>query len=185
MIKLASYFKKITLAILVLTLGLVALPTSGAFAAGLQDQTTPPANQALSNVRLEQAWARAQMVYHRQGSLLSLADGFIARAQNLIDKANGKGWDTSAVQAALDAFKSVIPAAKAAHLPGEAIIDNHNGFTSDGKVTDRAAAIATTQSLFQVIKDTRTAMNGTGRALRDAIKAFREAHHPGQAPVTP
>ena len=113
MVKLTSFFKKLTLAILVLTVGLVALPTSGAFAAGLQDQTPPPANQALNNVRLEQAWARAQMVYNRQGSLLSLADGFITRAQNLIDKANGKGWDTSAVQAALDTFESVIPAAKA------------------------------------------------------------------------
>jgi len=136
--------------------------------------------------RLEQIWARAQTVYQRQSDRLAKADEFLTKAQFLIDKANQKGWDTSAVKAALNTFTAVIPAAQAAHIPGAAIIASHNiGFNADGKVTDRAAAIKTVKALDQVLKGTRAAMNGTGQALREAVKAFRDAHRPAQAPATP
>jgi hypothetical protein len=183
--KLISIFKKIVLAIVVLAVGLVALPASGVFAAALPGETTPPATLPAGNLRLELVWAHAQTVYQRQGYLLSLADDFIARAQILIDRANSKGWDTSAVQTALDAFNSVIPAARSAHFPGAAIITGHNGFNAAGRVTDRTAAIETAKSLVQVLKDTRAAMNGTGRALRAVIKAFRDSHRPDQSTATP
>jgi hypothetical protein len=216
-----SIFKKFSLAALVLAIGLVALPAASAPAAGLQDETTPPANPpanrvvpvpardgvvpvpvrdgivpvpardgvvpvpARGNERLEQIWARAQTVFQRQGDRLAKADDFLAKAQPLIDRASQKGWDTSAVQAALNAFAAVIPAAQAAHDPGAAIKTSHNGFDADGNVTDRAAAIETVKSLGQVLKDTRAAMNGTGQALREAVKAFRNAHRPALAPTTP
>jgi hypothetical protein len=190
MSKLIPFFKKFALAALVLAIGLAALPASSASAAGLQDETTPPANvvvpvPARDNARLERIWARAQAAYQRQDDRLARADEFITKAQSLIDKANQKGWDTSAVQAALDALAAVIPAVKAAHDPGAAIIASHNGFSADGKVTDRAAAIETAKALVQVLKNTHAAMNGTGQALREAVKAFRDAHRPAQAPATP
>ena len=194
MSKLIPFFKKFAPAALVLAIGLTALPAAGAFAAGLQDETTPPANRhangvvpvpARDNQRLEQIWARAQTAYQCQGDRLAKADEFITKAPSLIDKANQKGWDTSAVQAALNAFAVVIPAVQAAHNPGAAIIASHNGFDADSKVADRAAAVETVKALGQVLKDTRAAMNGTGQALREAVKAFRDAHRPGQAPATP
>jgi len=178
MSKLFPFFKKFALAALVLAIGLAALPAASASAAGLQDQTTPPGNQAAKGVRLEQAWARAQTAYQRQGDRFAKADAFIARGQTLIDKATLKGWDISALQAALDAFAAAIPAAQAAHDPGAAIIASHAGFDAAGKVTDRPSAIATVKALRDVLKDTRTAMNGTGQALREAVKAFRTAHKP-------
>ena len=184
MSKLIPLFNKIALSVLILTIGLAALPAVSASAAGFQDETTPPANQP-DNSRLEQAWARFQAAYQREGDRLAKANGFIANAQSLIDKANQKGWDTSAIQAALNALTVVIPAAQAAHDNGAAIIASHNGFYASGKVTDRATAINTVKALVQVLKDTRTAMNGTGKALREAVSAFRQAHHPNQAPVTP
>ncbi len=185
MSKLIPFFKKFALAVLVLAIGLAAIPAVSASAAGLQDQTTPPANQPADNARVEQVWARAQSVYQRQTDRFTKADAFIVRAQSLIDKANQKGWDTSAVQAALNALAAVIPAAQAAHDPGAAIIASHNGFDANGKVTDRAAAVETVKALAQVLKDTRTAMDGTGMALREAVRAFRDAHQPAQAPTAP
>jgi len=185
MSKLIPFFKKFALAALVLAIGLSALLAAGASAAGLQDETTPPANRPANNERLEQIWARAQTAYQRQSDRLAKADDFITKAQSLIDKANQKGWDSSAVQAALNAFAAVIPSAQAAHDPGAAIIASHNGFDADGKVTDRAAVVETVKALGQVLKGTRVAMNGTGQALREAVKAFRDAHRPAQAPATP
>jgi len=194
MSKLIRTFKKFALVALVLSIGLAALPAASASAAGLQDQPTPPANQpangvvpvpARDNSRLERIWVRGQTAYLRQGERLANASNFITKVQTLIDKANQKGWDTSAVQVALNTLAAVIPAVQAAHDPGAAIIANHAGFDAYGKVIDRTSAIETVKALSQVLKDTRTAMNGTGQALREAVKAFRDAHKPAQAPTTP
>jgi hypothetical protein len=185
MSKIVPFFKRFALAALVIAIGLAAFPIARASAATLQDETTPPPNQLVNYKRLELIWARAQNIYQRQSDRLANADEFITRAQFLIEKANQKGWDTSVVQAALNAFAAVIPDAQAAHNPGAAIIASHNGFDAHGNVTDRTAAVETVRALGQVLKDTRTAMNGTGQALREAVKALRDAHQPAQVPVTP
>jgi hypothetical protein len=186
MSKILPNFKKITLFILVFGIGFAALPAMGASAAGLSDVTPPPVSQP-DNSRIENIWARAQNTYQREGDRLAKAGEFISTAQTLINKANQKGWDTSLLQAALNAFASVIPAAQAAHDSGASIIANHAGFDAAGKVTDRTAAIDTVKALSQVLKDTRSAMNGTGKALREAIRSFRQTHRSGQAtnPSTP
>ena len=43
MFKMTALFKKIALAVLVLAIGIAAFPVAGASAAGLNDQTAPPA----------------------------------------------------------------------------------------------------------------------------------------------
>jgi hypothetical protein len=183
MSKLIPFFKKFALAILVIAIGLAAFPLTGVSAAASKDTSTPPTDQIRINPRLETLWAREQAAYKIEGNRLAKANDFITKVQVLIDKANGKGWDTSAVQAALNAFSTVIPAAQAAHNKGAAIIASHAGFDANGKVTDRITAAATVKALAQVLKDTRTAMNGTGKALREAIKAFRDAHPRPEAPT--
>jgi hypothetical protein len=178
MLKTTAIFKKITLAVLVLAIGLAAFPITGAAAAGLIGQANPQPD----NTRLEKVWAREQAIYQREGARLANASNFVARIQALIDKAAQKGWDTSSVQAALNALSSVIPAVQAAHAPGAALVASHAGFNANDKVIDRTTAIATAKSLAQVLKDTRIAMDGTGLALRAAIRAFRDAH-PRPTPV--
>jgi hypothetical protein len=178
MIRFSPVFKKIALAVLILGIGLAVLPAASASAAGSFDERNQPNGERVSSERLEHAWARLQKVFAGQEERLGKAGDFIARIQGLIDKANAKGLDTSAVQAALDAFAANIPAAQAAHEPGAAIIASHDGFDDSGQVTDRAAALETARALGQVIKNTHSAMGGTGEALRDAIRAFREATRP-------
>jgi hypothetical protein len=180
--KMRSILKKAALVTFTLAIGLAAFPLLGVSAATSDGPAVPPASQTLvqtDHPRLERAWKLEQTRYGREGNLLAKADGFIAKVQTLLDKATQKGWDVSAVQAALNAFSSVIPAAEAAHEPGAAIILAHSGFDANGKVTDAAKALETVKALQQVLKDTRTAMNGTGRALREAIREFRQAHKNG------
>jgi hypothetical protein len=176
MFKTTVLFKKTVLVALVLAIGLAALPSKNILAAGSTDPSAPPATHPLPSAPLEKIWAREQAVYQREDNRLANASTFLARIQSLIDKAKGKGWDTSTIQAALNAFAAVIPPAQAAHEPGSAIIASHAGFDAAGKVTNRDLAIQTTNFLTKVLKDTRTAMNGTGKALRQAIRAFRDAH---------
>jgi len=198
--KLVLFFKKCALAALVLAIGLTAFPSTAA-AAGFHDETTPPANlpadgvvpvprkspgtmPARDNALLERIWDRTQTAYQRQSDRLANSDEFTNKAQSLIETANQKGWDTSVVQAALNAFRAVIPVVLAAHNPGAAIIASHNGFDADGNVTDRATAVGTIKALSQVLRDTRLAMNKTGQTLREAVMAFRATHRQTQAPAT-
>lgn len=45
-------------------------------------------------------------------------------------------------------------------------------------MTDRTAAIETVKALAQLLKDSRTSMDGTTLALRVAVKDLRDAHRP-------
>lgn len=175
-----SMFKKFSLLVLFLVLGLAALPVGPAAAAGTQTDQEPPSYE-----RLETGWERLQEAYARQGERLDKADDLAAKIQGLIDKAAARGYDVSAVQAALEAFNAALPAAVAVHEGGAAIIASHAGFNSGGKVTDPTAALETTRSLAQVLKDTHAAMGGTGQALRAVLRAFREAHAPEEGAIPP
>jgi hypothetical protein len=181
MIKIAALFRKLVLSLFVVGIGMAAIPFGTVSAASLEDPANPPVAQA-DHLRLERVWMREQLRFQREGFWLSQAQAVITHIQTLIDKASQKGLDTSEVQAALNAFSTVIPAAQAAHDKGTPIISNHAGFDASGKVTDPVTAVDTTQALAQVLKDTRLAMNGTGKALRQAIREFRQAH---QKDITP
>ena len=140
--------------------------------------TTPPTSTQPAGTRLQIAWGHVQKVYQRQGDMLTKAASLVTKVQALDDKANGKGWDTSAVQAALTAFQSAIQNAQSIHAGGASLISAHAGFDASGNVLDKTQAKATVLSLHQVNQNIRSAMNGTGKALCAAIKALRQAHKP-------
>jgi ABC-type transporter Mla subunit MlaD len=179
---LTTSLKKITLAILILGFGLAVLPTARAAAAPeLADEGKPPAGDKVAPGRLKQTWEKLQEVYATQGERLEKSGELLARVQSLIDKAEARGLDTSAVQAALDALSAVLPAAQVAHEPGAHIIASHAGFDEKGNIEDLETAMQTVRSLAEVLKDTRAAMGGTGEALRNALRAFLEANRPARA----
>jgi len=182
MLILTALFKKVLLAALILGVVLSASPIAGAQAKGPAEDGKPPSGER-SNLRLEQAWARVQAAYQRQGDRLAKVDEVVGKVQTLISKANEKGWDTSAIQAALSAFQAAVSNASAIHANASGIIANHAGFDANGKVTDRAQAVETVKALRQALKDARDAMGGTGKALIEAIKAFIAAHRPAQSPA--
>lgn len=167
--------KKVLLAVMVLTISVASMPWTRASASGLADDTNPP---QVDNTRLEAAWSRMLTIHDRMTTQLDHADEMISRVQDLINKANEKNWDTSAVQAALDAFQDGIQDARPILNSANGIVTSHKGFDNSGKVTDRDQAVETIKELGQHLKDARTAMGGTGQTLREAIKAFREAHRP-------
>jgi hypothetical protein len=104
------------------------------------------------------------------------AEDFVAKVQKLLDRASAKGKDVSAVQAALDAFTVALKNAKPVYESMKGIINSHQGFDASGKVTDPEKAKETVQAMHAKMQEIKTAMNGTGKALHEAIKAFREAN---------
>ncbi|GAB4504618.1 MAG: hypothetical protein Fur0043_16120 [Anaerolineales bacterium] len=179
MSKITSLFQKTILLSLVAALALAALPVTNVSAQGLGQTPQPPVGQTqASNERLERAWARIQEVYERQGKIMNRAGEMTARIQSLIDKMNANGKDTTALQAALDAFEHALEEGKPLYVELEAIVTAHSGFDSQGKVTDREQAIATIKDATGKLKDLRKIVSEPGEALRRAIKAFREANRP-------
>jgi hypothetical protein len=167
-------FKKTILFSMIAALVMASLPWISASAAGLNDPT-PPAQTKITNERLEKIWAHQLRLYNRMGR----ADELIAKAQRLIDRARANGKDVSALQAALDAFAGAVKEAHPIYESMKGIVNSHQGFDNDGKVTDPAKALETVKAMHAKVQEIKTTLNGTGKALRDAIKAFRQANpHP-------
>jgi hypothetical protein len=184
------FFKKTLLIALVAALAVAGRPVVNASAAGdtlTNAYDSPPLQSKVqvSNERLERVWARQLRLYERIGNGYSRSDAFVDGVQGLIDKAGANGKDVSAVQAALDAFEAAMKAAHPVYESAKGIVNSHQGFGDDGKVTDIEKAKETVKAMGEKLKLIKDAMGGTGKALREAIKAFREANpRPKNLPAT-
>ena len=167
-------FKKTLLIALVAALAVASLSLVGASALGENDPL-PPQGQ-VTNERMERVWARQLRIYERIGNGFDKSDAFVERVQTLIDKASVNGKDVSAVQSALDAFKVALKDAQPIYEGGKGIVNSHQGFDENGKVTDLEKAKETVQSMRDKLQEIKDAMNGTGKALHEAIRDFREAN---------
>jgi hypothetical protein len=179
-----QFFKKTIVIAIVTALALAAMPFTGVSAMGQNDPLTPPAEK-VTNERLEQAWARQLKAYDRLGKGFEHADDFIAKAQNLIDRASQNGKDVSALQAALDAFEAAVEQARPIYESAAKIVQSHQGFDEKGHVTDAELAKETVRLMGETLKEIKAAMDGTGQALREAIKAFRAANPRPTPTATP
>ena len=166
-----NIFKKTLLLGLVAALGLASLPTIGVFAAGANDPVSPPHGE-MTDERLETIWAKQLKLYEKLGK----TEEFIGKSQKLIDRLAEHGKDVSALQAALDAFADAAEGAKPIYESAHEIISTHAGFDANGKVTDSEQAKETVRAMGEKMKEIKEAMGGTGKALRDAFHAFREAN---------
>jgi hypothetical protein len=167
------FFKKTILVALIAALGLTSLSAFSVSAAGLSAPTALAQQQRQITIeRLEKIWAHQLRLYERMGK----TDTFIERVQKLIDRAEANGKDASAVQAALDAFADAWKEAKPIYESMNGLVNSHQGFDDNGKVTNPEKAKETVQSMHDKFQEIKTVMNGTGKALREAIKAFREAN---------
>lgn len=173
--------KKTILFALVAALAVASLPFVSVAAQGANDPTPPAAQAEVSNEKLEQVWARQLKAYERMGK----TDEFVAKVQKLLDRASANGKDVSAVQAALDAFVEAAKDAKPIYESANGIINSHQGFDANGKVTDPAKAKETVKAMREKMQEIRTAMDGTGKALHEAIKAFRKANPRPEKTPTP
>ena len=168
-----NIFKKMILVALAAALVFAAFPVTSVFAQG----ENPPKGE-LTNEKLEQVWARQLKIHERLGKGFDDIDGKVAKVQERIDKAAADGKDVTALQAALDAFESAMKSSKPTYESPNGIVNSHQGFDANGKVTDAEKAKSTVQELGAKLKEVKSSMGGTGKALREAMKAFREANKP-------
>jgi len=166
--------KKIVMVALVVVLGMAAFPASNVSAAGMADETTPPERTEKSGERLEKAWERTLKMNQRVGRIFDRVDTVTEKIQILIERANEKGMDTANVQVALDAFTASVDEAFPIYERAQDLIKKYSGFDANGKVTVPEKALETLKSLKESYAEIREITGMKGKALRDAIKAFRE-----------
>jgi hypothetical protein len=171
-----NIFKKMILAVLSAALVFAAFPVTSAFAQG----ENPPKGE-LTNEKLEQIWARQLTNYEKIGKGFENTDAQIAKFQARIDKAAENGKDVAALQAALDAFAAALKSAKPVYESMNGIVNSHQGFDASGKVTDAEKAKSTVQEMRTKMQELKSSMGGTGKVLREAMKAFREANKPANS----
>ncbi len=135
----------------------------------------------ISNERLEKIWARQLRRYERLGR----AEEFNIRVRGLIDRAKANGKDVSAVQVALDSFAAQWKQARPIYEAMKGIVKSHPGFDSNGKVTDPENAKQTVLEMHGKLQEIHTVLNGRIKALREAIKAYRQANTRPQPTSTP
>ena len=169
-----NIFTKTLLIALVAALAVASLPLIRVSAAG-NDDPQPPQGQ-ISNERLERIWARQLHLYEKIGNGYDRSTTFTEKIQKLIDRSADNGKDVSAVQAALNAFEAAMKDAHPIYESAKGIVNSHQGFDDNGKVTDPEKAKETVKSMGEKLKEIKDAMGGTGKALREAIRAFREAN---------
>jgi hypothetical protein len=164
---------KIIFSVLVAALVFAALPATGVFA---QEENPPKAE--LPTEKIEQVWARQLANYEKLGKGFTETDAQIAKFQARIDKAAANGKDVTVLQAALNAFASALKSGKPTYDSMGGIVSSHQGFDASGKITDATQAKATVQEFRTKMQELQSTMNGTGKALREALQAFRDANKP-------
>ncbi len=184
---ITMWFRKTLLVGLVAALGLVSVPLANAYALGTLDPGTPTApSQTISPTdRLQQIFSREQVIYGKLGKLFDNANTRISKLQDLINKAKANGKDVTALQSALDAFSSAVTQAQSIYNDAQSLINSHPGFDASGNVVDRATALQTVKDLHSKLKDIRQTVISPLKALRQAIKTYREANSPNAVTPTP
>jgi hypothetical protein len=167
---MTSIFKKVILTVMTAALVLAAFPVTSAYA---RDEN-PPSGKLITE-RLERAWVRELKTYERIGRGFANVDSTIARFQARLDRAVENGKDVTALQAALGVFETALTSAEPIYEGMSEMIRAHTGFDTNGKVTDVGQAKSTVKEVGAKLKEIKF-MGGTGKALHQALKAFREAN---------
>ena len=182
---ITMWFKKILLVTMVAALGLISVPLVNVYALGSSDTGTPtaPSQTITQTDRLQNVFAREQTIFGKVGKLFDNVDAHISKIQDLINKAKANGRDVSDVQAALDAFSAAVKQAQSTYQDAQSLISSHPGFDASGNVVDATTALQTVKDLGGKLKNIHQTVMPTAKALREAIKSFREANSPNVTPA--
>lgn len=183
------------MAVLMMSAGAFALNPSGAFAATPEAPPVPGATAVAPDAKdaegrgLTRLLIREKRALHAQTDRLRRATEVQTRTQRFIDTQAAAGKDVAPLRTALATYTERVAAAKVDHDKAKATLTAHAGFDEAGKVTDRDAAKQTVKSAGEDLKKAHEHLEGAGKDLATAIKAWREANglkpEPKETPVKP
>ena len=177
----AKVFTRIVSGAAALMIGVAGVNIAPTFAqAATPPPTTQPADAtgdkaAKFDAKLEKVYAREQQALTKQQDHLTKANVKITEAQAKIDTLKGEGKDVTALQNALNTFKSQLANARTQHDAAGKILAAHAGFDANGKVTDEAAARQTVKDAAQSLRGAHTTLKQAVRDAREALREFKKS----------
>ena len=185
----SKWIKPAAMALLALVIGFsaVGIATGPAFAQAGSGTAQPNSANPKRVAALEKAFTQENTWLATQANNLQKIDQLATKAQALIDKAKGKGWNVGLLQAALDGFKAQIVDVQKSHDAAAATLSSHAGFDTTGAVTDVTVATQTVKDARQSLMDGRLLLRQSVIDVRTAIRNFRNEHKnsaPSAAPTT-
>ncbi|MBI2975959.1 MAG: hypothetical protein HY872_04640 [Chloroflexi bacterium] len=162
--------------------GLAVLGLSAAAFAWAPDAiaATPAPGEDYSH--LEMAYGNAQVALKGQQNRIDLAKQIAANVQTFIDAQKANGKNTSSLDAALANYRAQFASAQTAHDQAASVLSTHAGFDANGTVTDSTQAKQTLRLARDHMRQARTLIASSGRALHAALRVFRQANRPVAAP---
>jgi hypothetical protein len=154
----------------------VSIPIPAVHALAPLQAPTPTVPGAPAGLRLENLWERQQVAHDRLGVMFDHVDWRLSRAQQLIDRAKGNGKDVTTIQTALDAVKQAVQQARPIYDSTQGIVASHQGLDANGNVTDSSQAAETVRDMAEKLREIRGLLQVPTKALRDAVRTFREAY---------
>lgn len=135
-----------------------------------------PGRATPSGANLEIFYEREQLVADRQGEALQRTGDAVAWVEDLIARLQDEGFDTADLEAALATYQNGVADAQAAHGSAVGILNAHAGFDNAGNVTDFSQALQTVRDAGQYLRETHLKLRGANLDLRQALRAWRDAH---------
>lgn len=123
-------------------------------------------------IDLEARYYARIVINHRIDLFVIKAENASARMDALIQKLNDQGKDTSKLEKEASSFDALMNEAKQNHQDDLDLFESHNGFDSDGKVTNIQDAKAFLQQAASSQKET---LNKLKSATKQSGDFFREA----------
>lgn len=143
---------------------------------GIASAASPAPQGQPGDTALENFLMREQNAFDGQAARLQAANTIIDKVQNWIDNRSAAGKDTSALQGALDAYKTQIASAQTDHEAAGAVLSGKAGFDADGKVTDRRAAFETVKSAGKSLRRAHRTLVQSTIDFRNAVLTWRKAN---------
>ncbi|MCJ7512652.1 MAG: hypothetical protein MUO23_06735 [Anaerolineales bacterium] len=148
------------------------------------DSTPPPPSGQRAGQQLEACLDRLGEWHSAQEQNLGRAADATQRIEDMIEKAQSLGIDTSEAEALLAQAVSLLAAADGHHDDASAILEAHKGSDGNGEVIDREQAGDTCRTGRDALangRDSLQDLRGIGRDLRALARMWRQTYR--QAPT--
>jgi hypothetical protein len=142
-----------------------AVPTRAATRA---PRSGEQADQELTfTLQRERNWLQRQTLH------LNQANALIQKTQEVLNKAQAKGVDTTELSNALEVFKTQVAASQVSHDQAASLLNAKNGFDANNAVVDRQAAHQTLLDARNALREAHLTLQKGTLDLRSALQQWR------------
>jgi uncharacterized protein YktA (UPF0223 family) len=126
------------------------------------------------DIRLETRYYIGIVLNYRINSFLSKVDNVSIRMDEAITRLENEGIDTASLKKEAEKFDSIVASAKQNQQKTDSLFEVHNGFASDGTVSDASAAREFLRQGDSMQREMVKELKDAAKQLKDFVREFRK-----------